>query len=198
MPLSAWRVRRVRKRPAPQTLAVPGDKSISHRAAMLAALAQGESEIVNFLPGSDCLATVAALESLGVRVKWLAPDRLAIRGARQFQAPEGPIDCGNSGTGMRLLSGLLAGRGIDVQLHGDASLSARPMRRVVEPLEAHGRTHRSPGRGWPSAFAYRRRRAIARHQLRAPDSQRAGEILRSARRAGRERRNLRAGIHAYP
>ena len=134
MPLSAWRVRRVRKRPAPQTLAVPGDKSISHRAAMLAALAQGESEIVNFLPGSDCLATVAALESLGARVKWLAPDRLAIRGARQFQAPGGAIDCGNSGTGMRLLSGLLAGRGIDVQLHGDASLSGRPMRRVVEPL----------------------------------------------------------------
>ena len=105
---------------------------------MLAALAQGESEIVNFLPGSDCLATVAALESLGAGVTWLSPTRLVIRGQRQFRSPDGPIDCGNSGTGMRLLSGLLAGCGIDLQLHGDASLSGRPMRRVVEPLRRMG------------------------------------------------------------
>ena len=105
---------------------------------MLAALAEGESEIVNFLPGSDCLATVAALESLGAGVTWLSRRRLVIRGQRRFRAPDGPIDCGNSGTGMRLLCGLLAGRGLDVQLRGDASLSGRPMRRVVEPLQRMG------------------------------------------------------------
>ena len=77
-------------------------------------------------------------KSLGAGVTWLSRRRLVIRGQRRFRAPDGPIDCGNSGTGMRLLCGLLAGRGLDVQLRGDASLSGRPMRRVVEPLQRMG------------------------------------------------------------
>ena len=105
---------------------------------MLAALAQGESEIVNFLPGSDCLATTGILESLGVPISWLGRDRLLVRGGLPLRSPGGPLDCGNSGTGMRLLAGLLAGLGVEAELHGDASLSRRPMSRVIEPLSRMG------------------------------------------------------------
>ena len=105
---------------------------------MLAALAQGESEIVNFLPGEDCLATAGALESLGVQISRLASDRLLVRGGTGLRAKGGVLDLGNSGTGMRLLAGLLAGQGVAAELHGDASLSRRPMRRVIEPLALMG------------------------------------------------------------
>lgn len=105
---------------------------------MLAGLAQGESEIVNFLPGSDCLATLAAMEKLGSRVVRLAPDRLLVRGAPRLRSPSEPLDCGNSGTAMRLLAGLIAGQNISAQLHGDDSLSRRPMRRVIDPLSRMG------------------------------------------------------------
>ena len=105
---------------------------------MLAALAEGQSEIVNFLPGEDCLATAKVLESLGVRISWLASDRLLVRGGTGLQAEGGILDCGNSGTGMRLLAGLLAGQGVTAELHGDASLSRRPMRRIIEPLALMG------------------------------------------------------------
>ena len=118
---------------------------MSHRAVMLATLAHGESEIVNFLPGSDCLATVAALEKLGVRVVRLAPDRLLVRGTPRLRSPAEPLDCGNSGTAMRLLAGLLAGQNISAQLHGDESLSGRPMSRVVEPLSRMGARIRALG-----------------------------------------------------
>lgn len=105
---------------------------------MLAALAEGESEIVNFLPGHDCVATAKALEALGVRISGLAPDRLLVRGGASLKPPEGVLDCGNSGTSMRLLAGLLAGQGVPAELHGDASLSRRPMRRIIEPLARMG------------------------------------------------------------
>lgn len=105
---------------------------------MLAALAEGQSEIVNFLPGDDCIATARALESLGVQMSWLASDRLLVRGGTGLKPKGGILDCGNSGTGMRLLAGLLAGQGVAAELHGDASLSRRPMRRVIEPLALMG------------------------------------------------------------
>ena len=105
---------------------------------MLAALAEGESEIVNFLPGRDCAATANALEAMGVRVSRLAPDRLLVRGGKGLKRPEGILDCGNSGTAMRLIAGLLAGQGVAAELHGDASLSRRPMRRIIEPLALMG------------------------------------------------------------
>lgn len=136
--MGSWRVSRTRAPSAPQTLLVPGDKSISHRAAMLATLALGESEIVNFLPGSDCLATIGALEKLGGRMTWLARDRLLVRGGQQLRSPGQPLDCGNSGTAMRLLAGLMAGQNVAAQLHGDDSLSRRPMHRVVDPLSRMG------------------------------------------------------------
>ena len=105
---------------------------------MLAALAEGESEIVNFLPGHDCVTTARALESLGVPISWLAPDRLLVRGGSPLRPPECALDLGNSGTGMRLLTGLLAGQGVAAELHGDASLSRRPMRRIIDPLALMG------------------------------------------------------------
>ena len=149
--MSSWRVSRAAAPGEPVALRAPGDKSISHRAAMLASLASGESEIVNFLPGSDCQATVRIMESLGARVTRRAADHLLIRGAERLHSPGKPLDCGNSGTSMRLLAGLLAGRlaGRDmaVELHGDASLSRRPMRRVVDPLTLMGARIEALGEG---------------------------------------------------
>lgn len=120
------------------TLRVPGDKSISHRLAMLAALADGECTIENFLCSEDCLNTLAAVESLGATV---ARDGSTVRikgTAGRFRPPEAPIDLGNSGTGMRLLAGLLAGHDFLTELTGDESLCSRPMGRIREPLEMMG------------------------------------------------------------
>ncbi len=124
---------------------VPGDKSISHRAAILGALANGVCTIRNFLPSEDCLNTLYAMQALGARHDVLAeltgygPTHLVIYGqARRLCPPSVPIDCGNSGTGMRLLAGLLAGQPFDSELFGDASLSSRPMGRITTPLGEMG------------------------------------------------------------
>lgn len=121
-------------------LRVPGDKSISHRALMLAALAEGRSCIEGFLEGEDTRATAAVLQQLGVRITAPADGVRMIDGVglRGLRASAQPLDCGNAGTGMRLLAGLLAGQGFDSTLVGDASLSRRPMRRVIDPLTAMG------------------------------------------------------------
>jgi len=120
-------------------LEVPGDKSISHRAVMLASLAQGSCVIRGFLPGEDCLSTMEAFRALGVKIERLAPTTLVIHGTcGKFHAPAGDLDCGNSGTTMRLLSGLLAAQPFESRLVGDASLSKRPMKRVIEPLARMG------------------------------------------------------------
>lgn len=121
-------------------LQVPGDKSISHRAIMLAALADGQSRIDGFLEGEDTRATCAIFRQLGVRIDAPHPGVRIVHGVGVdgLRAPDEPLDCGNSGTAMRLLAGLLAGQGIDCRLTGDASLSRRPMRRVVEPLRRMG------------------------------------------------------------
>ena len=120
------------------TLRLPGDKSISHRLALLGALADGESTIENFLCSEDCLNTLKAVEWLGALV---ARDESAVRitgtGGR-FRPPAGPIDLGNSGTGIRLLAGLLAGHDFSCVLTGDESLRSRPMGRIREPLERMG------------------------------------------------------------
>ena len=116
------------------TVRVVGDKSISHRALIFAAIAEGVSEVSNFLHSADCLATMRALTRLGVRIE-TADDLIQVHGCRDSLCSDGqPIDLGNSGTSMRLLTGLLAGKNISVTLSGDASLNRRPMRRVVEPL----------------------------------------------------------------
>ncbi|PWG63470.1 3-phosphoshikimate 1-carboxyvinyltransferase [Sediminicurvatus halobius] len=140
---AAERGRRFRVRPGGRlsgALRVPGDKSISHRAVMLGALAEGTTEIGGFLEGADALATLAAFRALGVEAEGPRRGRLRIRGVglHGLRAPDGPLDLGNSGTSMRLLAGLLAGQAFDSTLLGDASLMRRPMRRVTEPLAAMG------------------------------------------------------------
>lgn len=121
-------------------LRVPGDKSISHRAIMLAAIADGRSEVRGFLPGEDCLATLAAATAMGVRVVRHDETSLDIEGAglHGLTAPGRALDMGNSGTAMRLFTGLLCGQAFDSTLTGDASLSRRPMERVAEPLRRMG------------------------------------------------------------
>ena len=119
---------------------VPGDKSVSHRALMLGALAEGVTAVRGFLESADTIATARILGQLGVRIEAPSEGERRIHGVglHGLQAPSGPLDCGNSGTGMRLLAGLLAGQAFDSELLGDASLSMRPMGRVVEPLERMG------------------------------------------------------------
>jgi 3-phosphoshikimate 1-carboxyvinyltransferase len=120
------------------SLRLPGDKSISHRYAMLASLAEGESRFENFSTGADCASTLSCLRSLGAEVKQKA-GLVTIRGlASRLHAPRKPLDCGNSGSTMRMLSGILAGQAFDSELRGDASLSRRPMRRIIAPLLAMG------------------------------------------------------------
>ena len=122
------------------TVRVPGDKSISHRAIMLGALAEGTTEVSGFLEGEDCLATMRAFQAMGVEIVHHGAGRITIHGAglHGLRPPAAPLDVGNSGTSMRLLAGVLAGQPFDAVLIGDASLMKRPMRRVTEPLTLMG------------------------------------------------------------
>ena len=115
---------------------LPGDKSISHRAAMFAAMAEGETTITNFATSADCASTLACLEKLGVRIE-REENTIHIQGVGKtgFTAPTEDLDCGNSGSTMRMLAGILAGQNFESVLIGDESLSKRPMKRIVEPLE---------------------------------------------------------------
>jgi 3-phosphoshikimate 1-carboxyvinyltransferase len=117
------------------TVKVPGDKSISHRALMLGAIASGESTVRGLSTGADVESTSSCLRSLGVEIE---DGRIHGRGLRGLRAPSGPLDCGNSGTTMRLLAGLLAAQEFESELTGDQSLSRRPMDRVVRPLQEMG------------------------------------------------------------
>lgn len=122
------------------SIALPGDKSVSHRAVMLAALADGSSRIEGFLESEDTRATVEIFRQLGVRIETPEPGMLIVHGVgiEGLKPPAAPLACGNAGTAMRLLAGVLAGQGMACTLTGDASLSKRPMRRVIEPLQAMG------------------------------------------------------------
>lgn len=123
-------------------LRVPGDKSITHRALMLAALSRGSSRLSGLLPAADTQSTAAVLRGLGVRLPPIpedgAPIAIAGHGLRPFRQPAGPLDCGNSGTTARLMLGVLAGHPLRAVLTGDDSLRSRPMRRVTEPLSSMG------------------------------------------------------------
>src|SRR5690606_33803195 len=116
------------------TVTVPGDKSISHRAAIFGALASGETQITNFLCAEDTLCTLDILRQLGVDVSRQDSHVIVHNRNGNFDVPENPLYCGNSGTVMRLMAGVLAGQGIDCTLTGDESLSRRPMARIVVPL----------------------------------------------------------------
>ena len=121
------------------TLRLPGDKSISHRYAMLAALAEGRTVLENFSTGEDCAHTLGCLRRLGCEVDEAGSGRIEIEGrGRELGAPSAPLDCGNSGSTMRMLAGILAAQTFASELTGDASLSRRPMARVIEPLTAMG------------------------------------------------------------
>ncbi len=120
-------------------LEVPGDKSISHRVALLSGVASGISNIRGFLRGDDCLATLAALQSMGVEIASQGDDlRVEGVGLGGLRGPRAPLNLGNSGTGMRLLAGLLASQPFDSELTGDESLRQRPMERVAKPLRSMG------------------------------------------------------------
>jgi 3-phosphoshikimate 1-carboxyvinyltransferase len=141
--MSEFRVTAITKLHA--EFSVPGDKSMSHRAAILGGLSNGTCTIRNFLPSEDCLNTLNAMKALGASHEVLdeldgyGPINLRIHGqSMKLSAPAAPIDCGNSGTGMRLLAGLLAGQSFTSELFGDASLSSRPMGRITVPLGQMG------------------------------------------------------------
>ena len=127
--------------PLSGTVTVPGDKSISHRAVMFGSLAEGTTEITNFLPGADCLSTIRCFRQMGISIE-VSPDQTHVlvhgKGLHGLQAPDGILDCGNSGTTMRLLSGILAGQSFSSVLTGDASIQRRPMNRVIRPLTQMG------------------------------------------------------------
>jgi 3-phosphoshikimate 1-carboxyvinyltransferase len=142
-------------------LRVPGDKSISHRYALLAALADGRSTIANYAPGADCASSLSCVAALGAIVSRTAsreagdPPLVTVegRGVRGLRAPAGPLDCGNSGSTMRMLSGVVAAHPFLSTLVGDASLSRRPMRRIMGPLARMGaEVTASPGDRPPLAI----------------------------------------------
>ena len=127
------------KKPLAGDISVPGDKSIAHRAVIFGSLARGRSRIFNLSGGDDNSRTVRAFRQMGVEI-FRDGDALCVEGKgwEGLHAPADPIDCGNSGTSMRLLSGLLAGRPFYSELDGDASLRQRPMQRVIDPLRLDG------------------------------------------------------------
>jgi len=145
------------------TITVPGDKSVSHRAIILTALAEGTSTVSSYCRGEDCLNTMRALQALGVRIEE-TPNQLTVHGKGFWglTEPNGPIDCGNSGTGIRLLAGLLAGQDFFTVLTGDESIRRRPMGRVVKPLREMGAViaGRKGGELAPLAITGKRLRGI--------------------------------------
>lgn len=118
---------------------IPGDKSISHRAVMFGSLAEGTTEVTNFLQGADCLSTIDAFRKMGIAIE-NTPEKILIhgKGLHGLQAPSSVLDMGNSGTTTRLISGILAGQSFESTLTGDASIQKRPMRRIMEPLSLMG------------------------------------------------------------
>ncbi|MBI4253502.1 MAG: 3-phosphoshikimate 1-carboxyvinyltransferase [Candidatus Rokubacteria bacterium] len=142
---------------------VPGDKSVSHRAALLGALAEGITEVHGYLEADDCLRTLAAVQALGCEVTRKGPGHYRIAGAGPGgpQEPGDVIDCGNSGTTARLLTGLLAGQPFVTVLTGDESLRRRPMGRVTEPLARMGATFVGRANGTKLPLAVRGRRPLA-------------------------------------
>ncbi|MDD5033756.1 MAG: 3-phosphoshikimate 1-carboxyvinyltransferase [Methylococcaceae bacterium] len=133
---------------------VPGDKSISHRSIMLGSIAEGVTHISGFLEAEDCLATMNAFRAMGVEIEGPANGEVTVHGVGLYglKAPGQPLYLGNSGTSMRLLSGLLAGQNFDSVLTGDASLTRRPMRRVTDPLRQMGAVIKTSANGTAPLF----------------------------------------------
>ncbi|HEX4880669.1 MAG TPA: 3-phosphoshikimate 1-carboxyvinyltransferase, partial [Limnobacter sp.] len=119
---------------------VPGDKSISHRSIMMGSIAEGVTEVEGFLEGEDAISTMNAFRAMGVQIEGPNQGKVRVHGVglHGLKQPAKPLDCGNSGTSMRLIAGLMAGQGFEVTLIGDSSLSKRPMKRVTDPLKLMG------------------------------------------------------------
>ena len=128
-------------RPLRGVFTVPGDKSISHRSVMLGALSEGTTHVTGFLNGADCLSTISCFRKMGIEIE-LSEDETEVtihgRGMRGLKKPDGILDCGNSGTTTRLLSGILAAQNFDSELTGDESIQKRPMKRIMKPLSEMG------------------------------------------------------------
>lgn len=132
--------------PLKGSLTVPGDKSISHRAVMLGALSEGDTHVIGFLNGADCLSTIGCFRRMGIAIELSQSETEVVihgRGLRGLQKPDGMLDCGNSGTTTRLISGILAAQDFDSELTGDESIQKRPMKRIMIPLQAMGADIRS-------------------------------------------------------
>jgi 3-phosphoshikimate 1-carboxyvinyltransferase len=155
-----------------------GDKSISHRAAIIAALAEGTSQLSNFSPGADCASTLSCLEQLGVSII-RAGETLRVGGVglTGWRAPTAPLDCGNSGSTMRMLAGVLAGQGFTSALTGDASLRARPMKRIIEPLQMMGAELQSQDGKPPLTIKGRRPLKSIRYELPVASAQVKTSVL---------------------
>ncbi len=163
--------------PFRSTPRLPGDKSITHRAYLFAGMAAGDSVVENPNPGEDCRNTLAALRILGVGADGETPGAVTLRGrGGSFEAPRSPIDLGNSGTGLRLLLGVLAGRAMTATLTGDASLRTRPVERVLEPLRLMGAQAEAPGDHPPVTLTGGRLRGI-RWKLPVPSAQVKSALL---------------------
>lgn len=135
--MSQLRVSSIRRMKAEFQL--PGDKSISHRSAIFTSLAAGPSRITGFLPSEDCLCTLRIMQALGTQIERLDETTFSVQGRnRKFLKPAEALDCGNSGTTMRLMAGILAAQSFETTMFGDASLTRRPMKRVVDPLTSMG------------------------------------------------------------
>jgi len=162
-------------------LRVPGDKSISHRYAILAALADGASRVAGYSSGADCRSTLGCLAGLGVVVTDGPAGQVTLlgRGIGRLRSPDGPLDAGNSGTAMRLLAGVLAGQTFTSRLVGDESLSGRPMRRVIEPLERMGARIEATDGHPPLVVHGARLHAIA-HAPAVPSAQVKSAVLLAA------------------
>ena len=158
---------------------VPGDKSICHRALLLGALAEGETHITNFLESSDCLATRAALQELGVEIERDEPGTVTVQGLglSGLRPPVRVLDCGNSGTSIRLLTGLLAGQPFESVLTGDAALRRRPMLRVIEPLTRMGAVINSTLGFAPLAVRGQRPLKSLRHEMSLASAQVKSSLL---------------------
>lgn len=159
------------------TLRVPGDKSISHRYALIASLAHGPSRLTNYSRGADCLSTLACLRGLGVDVTDDATTVTVIgRGLGRLSSPAGPLDAGNSGTTMRLMAGVLAGHPFTSVLAGDPSLSRRPMRRIIEPLGRMGASIDAPD-GHPPLTIHGAQLHAITHEPNVPSAQVKSAVL---------------------
>lgn len=159
------------------TVKIPADKSISHRAALLAAVADGESVIENFLLSADCKSTLSAVASFGAKVKRRGAEIRVTGGG--FSSPSKSVDCGNSGTTVRLLSGLAAGQGAGAVFTGDSSLSKRPMKRVTEPLSLMGASVKSKKGCLPLRLQIKKLRGI-NYKMPVPSAQVKSSLLFAA------------------